>query len=165
MLLLIGLVFAIVLAVWLVLRYYRAPSSSPSAASSATPEAFENIPEERLSDDEMLSALRLAAKIIRPDLDEKIVITIGSKSETFDKKDIRICIRNEDSKMYPFKVLMYVLLHEMAHVITSTMSGYGDIPHDDRFSDSLDLLVSQAERRGFCVRREDVPSNYCTLKK
>ena len=121
-----------------------------------------------LNEEEMRKYLLTTMKLIRPDIAEMVTLKIGSSSETQDKKNITLCIYDEYDNMYDFDTLIYVLLHEMAHVISSTKSGYegsdGYIPHNNEHISNLNELIHQASQKGFIVTEKSVPRSYCQTK-
>ncbi len=67
-------------------------------------------------------------------------IQSGYTTYTIDKSDIKVCLRTRDDykKLYDINLLMYVLLHELAHVCNLTMG------HDDNFKNVFEFLVQRA---------------------
>ncbi len=140
----------------------RTKNSSTVTPPTSSTETFKKAVDAGIKEEEqMINLLTSVARMIRPDIVNRVVISAGPRSVTFNKKDVRLCLYDVNRKMYSFKILMYVLLHELAHVITETMSGYGDVPHDAKFLDSIDLLVRQAAQNGICVDKSAVPESYC----
>lgn len=115
------------------------------------------------TDDDMIILLRKIAKYVRPDLNCNITLFKGLKSQTISKRHIEICIRDKDGVMYSLHSLIYVLLHEMSHVISSTYSGYEGKSHDSIFYDNFDKLLALARTKGIRVSEDDVPVNYCNI--
>ena len=80
------------------------------------------------------------------------------KRESYTKRHSRvyICLRDPDThEVYDDNVLMYVALHECAHVISP---GSG---HDAAFDKTLDDLLKRAERVGMYDSKIPFPSKYC----
>lgn len=115
------------------------------------------------SDDDMIVLLRNIAKYVRPDINCKITVSKGKKSQTISKRHIEICIRDKDNNMYPLHTLLYVLLHEMSHVISATYSGYENKTHDSVFYTNFEKLLALAKSKGIRVSEDDVPLNYCNI--
>lgn len=65
---------------------------------------------------------------------------------TIDKKDMHICLRTRDSKdeIYDINLLMYVVLHEAAHLCNYNKNGYPIIGHGQEFRNIFKFLVEQA---------------------
>jgi hypothetical protein len=115
------------------------------------------------SDDDMITLLRKIAKYVRPDLNCKITLFKGSRSQTISKRHIELCIRDDQNVMYPLHTLIYVLLHEMSHVMSSTYSGYETKAHDPIFFANFEKLLLLAKSKGIRVNESDVPVNYCSI--
>ena len=90
----------------------------------------------------------------------RVRIVEGFKgANTKNKKVISICLRNpETGDFYSENTLMYVLLHELAHVISPT---YG---HDENFKERMNRLLSQAEKLGLYHPDIPIPRIYCGVK-
>lgn len=104
---------------------------------------------------------RLKANLARLDKSyAKIPINEGFKgANTKNKKVITICLRNpKTGEYYPENTLMYVLLHELAHVISPT---YG---HDENFKARMNRLLFEAKEMGMYDPEIPIPSMYCGVK-
>ena len=83
----------------------------------------------------------------------------GKSSYTENKSTIYICLRDPKSrKYYDINTLMYVSLHELAHVISHQ---YG---HGDEFKENFDKLLNYAETRGIYDRHIPMPKTYCGVE-
>jgi hypothetical protein len=86
---------------------------------------------------------------------------------TIDKKDMHICLRTRDDheKLYDMNLLMYVVLHELAHLCNYNRSGNPIQGHGIEFKQIFRLLVQEAINIGI-YRYEDYvkkPKNYCGM--
>lgn len=86
---------------------------------------------------------------------------------TIDKKDMHICLRTRDDheKMYDINLLMYVILHELAHLCNYSPSGSPIQGHGIEFKNIFRLLVQEGINIGI-YRYEDYvkkPKNYCGM--
>ena len=65
---------------------------------------------------------------------------------TVDKKDINICLRtrNQYEKIYDINLLMYVVLHELAHLCNYSRDGTPIIGHGKEFKEIFAFLVSES---------------------
>lgn len=86
---------------------------------------------------------------------------------TIDKKDMHICLRTRDDheKMYDINLLMYVILHELAHLCNYSPSGSPIQGHGIEFKHIFRLLVQEGIDIGI-YRYEDYvkkPINYCGM--
>ena len=73
------------------------------------------IHEKYLEDDPMLTELREILKPVFPDINNVILLK-GKRSYTINKKRVHICLTDENGKYYDKNMLIYVTLHELAHV-------------------------------------------------
>jgi predicted metal-dependent hydrolase len=85
-----------------------------------------------------------------------IYIQYGPQSFTINKKNISLCLKNNKTGIYyDENSLMYVVLHELAHVICP------DIGHTDRFKIIFDALLKHAERNNMYHPNIPFVENYC----
>ena len=65
---------------------------------------------------------------------------------TVDKSDINICLRTRDKyeHIYDINLLMYVVLHELAHLCNYTPDGRPIIGHGDEFKYIFAFLVKES---------------------
>jgi hypothetical protein len=85
-----------------------------------------------------------------------IVIREGKESYTENKKYIYLCMRNRKGELYKFNTLIYVLLHEISHVINN------ELHHTKKFFLIFSQLLSHAEQLGYYNRAIPFEFNYCS---
>lgn len=86
---------------------------------------------------------------------------------TVDKKDINICLRtrNHYEKIYDINLLMYVVLHELAHLCNYSRDGTPIIGHGKEFKEIFAFLVSESIKLKL-YEYEDYsksPKEYCNI--
>jgi len=94
---------------------------------------------------------------------------IDSRYTTFtvDKQDMHICLRSRDQseKVYNINLLMYVVLHELAHLCNYDRYSYPIQGHGAEFVNIFKILVSEAVNIGIYkytdYSRE--PQEYCGI--
>tara|TARA_X000000950_G_C13878782_1_gene645974 strand:- start:618 stop:1070 length:453 start_codon:yes stop_codon:yes gene_type:complete len=86
---------------------------------------------------------------------EKIRIYESNKSYTINKKIIYICIKNKNNQYYDFNMLMYVAIHELAHVLCD------EIGHTEKFYSIFNNLLDKAENLNMYNSTIPIISNYC----
>lgn len=86
---------------------------------------------------------------------EKIRIYESNKSYTINKKIIYICIKNKKNQYYDFNMLMYVAIHELAHVLCD------EIGHTKKFYSIFNNLLDKAENLNMYNPTIPIISNYC----
>jgi hypothetical protein len=79
----------------------------------------------------------------------------GDKSYTINKKDVFICLKDEYGEYYPFNMLVYVLAHEYAHVISKS------IGHTDEFHGKFDACLDIMIKEGFYDPSQEIIIDYC----
>jgi predicted secreted protein len=82
----------------------------------------------------------------------------ADKSYTINKSKIHLCIYDENGEPYPINMLTYVLIHELAHVITKS------IGHTDEFNHNFEILLEKAEKEGRYDSSIPLIQNYCGHK-
>lgn len=96
--------------------------------------------------------------LIKPEYRD-IPIYQGDSSYTENKNVITLCLKDPDHKSYyDMNTLMYVALHELAHVITTT------IGHDENFKKNFSKLLIKAERLGLYNPNIPLPKKYCGVE-
>jgi hypothetical protein len=87
---------------------------------------------------------------------------------TVDKQDMHICLRTRDKEenIYDINTLMYVILHELAHLCNYTKDGYPVQGHGDSFKEIFKFLVEQGIKLKIYnyVDYSKFPINYCGLQ-
>lgn len=78
----------------------------------------------------------------------------GNKSYTVNKEKIYLCIKDKNGKYYDKNILMYVLLHEIAHTICP------EIGHTQQFKDIFNVLLQRAQL-GNIYEHVEIPKDYC----
>ena len=89
------------------------------------------------------------------DIMKEINIKKGKKSYTINKKNINLCLLDNKGKYYNKNNLMYVLLHEISHVICD------EIGHTDKFYDIFDDILKLAEEKKIYDPKIPMIDNYC----
>lgn len=88
----------------------------------------------------------------------KIPLRKGKSSFTEDKSVITLCIENPDTgKYYDMNTLMYVALHELAHVNSS------EIGHGEEFKKKFSELLRNAKNAGIYNPSIPIPLTYCGM--
>jgi len=82
----------------------------------------------------------------------------GNKSFTVDKEHITLCMYDENGELYPEDILLYVALHEAAHLCNENNG------HTPEFDDTFDLLLSVAKKLGLpCRTHDNMILDYCGM--
>ena len=115
---------------------------------------FHQAREYYLQKDDMLHELkRIISPVHKKILDVKLYE--GSKSYTINKEKIYLCLKDENGHYYNKNMLIYVTLHELAHVLND------DIGHTDSFHEKFEELLDKATELGIYNPSIPVIDNYC----
>ena len=86
---------------------------------------------------------------------------------TIDKQDMHVCLRtrDKDEKLYDINLLMYVILHELAHLCNYDESGNPIEGHGKEFKDIFYLFVVEAIKLGVYtyIDYTEKPQEYCGI--
>jgi predicted SprT family Zn-dependent metalloprotease len=86
---------------------------------------------------------------------------------TVDKQDMHICLRTRDQyeKTYDMNVLMYVVIHELAHLCNYSREGYPIQGHGEEFKQIFKLLIIEAIKIDVYryIDYTKTPSEYCGI--
>lgn len=111
--------------------------------------------------DPMLQKIRLALEPLLETLrkDHERVRNIqfyeGNKSYTINKKKIHLCLRDAKGQYYDMNMLIYVAIHELAHVICD------EIGHTEKFHLIFQDLLQKATEMGIYDPTKPIIRNYC----
>ena len=84
-------------------------------------------------------------------------IVEGEQSYTLNKKKVFLCLKNKKTgKTYDKNMLIYVLLHELAHVLNEK-----DVGHTPAFHAEFDKLLKIAEEKGIFDPSIPLEEDYC----
>ena len=78
----------------------------------------------------------------------------GEKSYTINKEKVYLCLKDKDGMYYNDNMLIYVLAHEMAHVICD------EIGHTEKFHQIFDALLMQLTEDGIYNPSIPIKQNY-----
>ena len=86
---------------------------------------------------------------------------------TINKQDMHICLRtrNQDEKLYDINLLMYVVLHELAHMCNYDDDDNPIQGHGDEFRETFKILVLEGVKANV-YRYDDYyknPKEYCGI--
>ena len=87
---------------------------------------------------------------------EEIEVYKGDKSYTINKQKVYICLTNENGEYYNMNMLLFVFIHEIAHVLCD------EIGHTEKFNEIFEALLLKATEMGIYNPSIPVIQNYCT---
>ena len=112
--------------------------------------------DDRMAEDPTI--VRIKNKLLPsfPELNN-IKLMKGNESATINKYRVYLCTDYE-GKSYDDNMLTYVLLHELAHVLTP------EIGHGDLFRGTFEKLLDRAKVANLYDDSLAKPSNYCGME-
>lgn len=103
----------------------------------------------------ILDQVRSNFSMLNPEY-ANIPLREGDSAYTENKSVITLCLKNpENGKYYDINTLMYVSLHELAHIISKTHG------HNDEFRENFSKLLKKAAQIGIYNPRIPIPDTYC----
>ena len=109
--------------------------------------------EHLLQDDPMLEQLRLILIDVHPVV-QNLRMYKSDKSYTLNKEKVFLCLKDGQNKYYPLNMLIYVTLHEIAHVLCTSQG------HTDEFYSIFDSLQQRAIQLGVYTNKIPQVRNY-----
>ena len=79
----------------------------------------------------------------------------SNKSYTINKERIYMCLKDETGNYYSENMLIYVLLHELGHVLSKS------IGHTDEFYRIFDDLLLEATKNNLYDPNQPIVKDYC----
>lgn len=97
----------------------------------------------------------LLTPLNKRDILNEITLYRGDKSYTINKQKVFLCLKDENDEYYDMNMLIYVLLHEISHVICD------EVGHTEKFAKIFEELLEKAEEMQ--VYNPDIPiiTDYC----
>ena len=109
-------------------------------------------------DVKIIAHLKSILRMIAPEI-VNYNIQPGIESVTVNKENIFICLRDpKTKKIYPLDILLFVTLHEFAHVLSKT---YSTKSHNGEFKNNFNNLLKQAYKKNFLTSNIVIPDDYC----
>jgi hypothetical protein len=96
------------------------------------------------------------APLARTNIMDNITFEEGFKSFTENKQRVTLCLRNQHGDLYDQNSLMYVALHELAHVVND------ELQHTAKFRRIFDALLKHATANGLYDPTQAFVRNYCS---
>ena len=103
----------------------------------------------------LISDLKEKLAIVDPQFNS-LDIRESTSSFTEDKTIIYLCLRDEKGEFYPTNTLIYVALHEIAHLLNKE-----DYGHTPAFHRIFDKLLCKAASKGIYVPDKPHTAWYC----
>jgi hypothetical protein len=108
-----------------------------------------------MEEDPVINEIRDKLKPVFPEID-RVILLKGKKSYTINKKRIHLCLTDKEGKYYDLNMLIYVTLHELAHVKCD------EIGHTEKFHKIFNELLQKASTHKVYDRSKPILKDYCT---
>jgi hypothetical protein len=108
--------------------------------------------------DPMLFTIRENLMLLSPKA-SRLKFYQDNKSYTINKQKVYLCLKDDNDQYYPMNMLMYVAIHELAHVLCD------EIGHTPKFHKIFTELLKNAEKTGIYDPNIPVIQNYCGYNK
>ena len=115
---------------------------------------FRKIKEGMSSNDPVLRRLKQKLIAIHPKVND-LTFFEDKESYTINKKDVYLCLRDENNEYYNENMLIYVTLHEVAHAICD------EIGHTQKFHEIFESLLDKAYNMGIYNPSIPIIQDYC----
>lgn len=136
------IVVVLIAVLWLVVR-----RSAPDPVESRMIEILkDNVRQMGIMSEDRLNALDVG---------------VARESYTYAKKHVKLCMKNKSGYYQDRKVLLYVFLHELAHL--NTHSYTEGTEHTDEFKAVFKGYINRAISLGLLPENFSVPTDYCKL--
>jgi hypothetical protein len=110
--------------------------------------------------DQVIGRVKKLALNVYPEIGDFTIVSDFS-SYTRDKKVIHLCVFNPlTGEYYDDKTLLFVVLHELAHMISDS---YSVGIHNTEFNTNFDMLRQRAYKMGYLPLDFNVTDLYCKL--
>lgn len=108
-----------------------------------------------LTKDPMLLKLKKLIEPLDPSFKD-LSLYKGKKSYTINKSRIYLCLYDENGEYYPMNLLVYVLCHELAHLLNKKDRG-----HTPAFQEKFEDLIEKATKEGIFNPSIPIDPGYC----
>lgn len=105
-------------------------------------------------DDPVLMQIKHEISLVEPKV-KNTIFHKGQKSYTINKKHVYMCLRDENDHYYDKNTLIYVALHELAHVLCN------DVGHTENFKNIFSELLHRASDMGIYDFKTPIVPKYC----
>lgn len=116
----------------------------------------------KIYDDPMLLKIYNDLTKVYPDIDKKEITLYGANSTlTENKKRIFICLKKKNGEYYDYNTLLYISIHELAHVINDEYDTHEN--HGEKFNKINLELIDKAHNMGLLDKNKEIKYDMCGL--
>lgn len=148
-------------------EYLKESANALSEINVRVTKLIQHLQKKYMDDNSKNYWIRHLVKNYKPNILSEAAIDSRYTTYTVDKQDMHICLRSRDSseKIYNINLLMYVVIHELAHLCNFDRNSYPIQGHGPEFVNIFKILVSEAVNIGIYqytdYSRE--PQEYCGI--
>lgn len=114
----------------------------------------------KIYDDPMLLKIYDDLKKIYPEIESKHITIYGANNTlTENKKKIFLCIRKKNKEYYDYNTILYIAIHELAHVINEEYDINDN--HGKKFNDINAQLLEKAYTLNLIDRNAEIKYDMC----
>jgi len=115
----------------------------------------------QIYDDPLIKKISDDLEKIYPDF-KKLNLTIVGANDSFteNKKKIFICLKKPSGEYYSYHTLLYITIHELAHVLTTAYDNHGE-----QFQKTFQDLLVRAKELDLYDETKKIDYDFCGTKK
>jgi hypothetical protein len=115
----------------------------------------------QIYDDPIIKKLSSDLQKIYPNFNKLNIIILGANdSFTENKKKIFICFKKPSGEYYSYHTLLYITIHELAHVLTAVYDNHGE-----QFQKKFQDLLIRAKELDLYDETKKIDYDFCGTKK
>jgi len=112
-------------------------------------------------DDPIIQKLTTDLEKIYPNFNKLNISILGANdSFTENKKKIFICFKKPSGEYYSYQTLLYITIHELAHVLTVAYDNHGE-----QFQKTFQDLLVRAKELDLYDETKKIDYDFCGTKK
>lgn len=113
----------------------------------------------KIYDDPILEKIKTDLTKIYPNYPNLgVSMFAANDSFTENKKKIFLCVKKPNKEYYKYNTLIYIALHELAHVLTKK---YDIDTHGEEFHQTFHSLLTTAKEKGLYDEKIELDYDYC----
>ncbi len=148
-------------------KYLKDSANTLSEINARVMRLIEHLNTKYAGDPGKMYFLKMLKQNYSPSILSEAAVDNRYTTFTVDKQDMHICLRTRDQneKLYDMNILMYVILHELAHLCNYDRQGNPIHGHGEEFKDIFKLLVVEAIKIGVYsyTNYSEQPQEYCGI--
>ena len=109
------------------------------------------------NNDPVLNEIKNQLAVLHPRF-QNVEIYEGDRSYTINKKRVHICLKDDHGRYYNRNMLVYVTLHEYAHILCD------EVGHTPKFFKIFDELLQKAAKAGLYNPKIPPLEKYCGVE-